>query len=87
MNYGRAIGPITLRTAAALLFAMSTAPAQEFDALPLEGAPLAHPGPYEVVREPAFGSPGHIAFRPASLDRFPREDMSRFTSTWTKRLG
>jgi dienelactone hydrolase len=74
MNYGRAIGPITLRTAAALLFAMSTAPAQEFDALPLEGAPLAHPGPYEVVREPAFGSPGHIAFRPASLDRFPRED-------------
>jgi len=65
---------ITLKTAAALLFAVSAAQAQEFDALPLEGAPLARPGPYEVVRGAAFGSPGLIVFRPADLDKFPRED-------------
>jgi hypothetical protein len=27
-------------------------------ALPLEGAPKAEPGPYQVMSEPAFGSPG-----------------------------
>ena len=43
-------------------------------ALPLEGAPLAVPGPYEVISEPAFGSPGHVVFRPANLDAFPNED-------------
>jgi len=58
---------ITLKTAAALLFAVSAAQAQEFDALPLEGAPLARPGPYEVVREAALGSPGLIVFRPAEV--------------------
>jgi hypothetical protein len=43
-------------------------------ALPLEGAPLAVAGPYEVVSEPAFGSPGHVIFRPANLDAFPNDD-------------
>lgn len=42
--------------------------------LPLEGAPLAVPGRYEVTSEPAFGSPGHVVFRPASLSAFPRND-------------
>jgi dienelactone hydrolase len=42
--------------------------------LPLEGAPLAEPGPYEVVSEPAFGSPGHVVFRPADLGDFPARD-------------
>ncbi len=31
-------------------------------ALPLEGAPKAEPGPYQVTSEPAFGSPGFHAF-------------------------
>jgi len=33
--------------------------------LPLEGAPLAVPGPYQVTSEAAFGSPGFHAYRPA----------------------
>lgn len=43
-------------------------------ALPVEGAPLAVPGPYKVVSEPAFGSPGHVVFRPADLGAFPAKD-------------
>jgi hypothetical protein len=43
-------------------------------ALPLEGATLAEPGPYQVTSEPAFGSPGLIVYRPASLDAFPKKD-------------
>ena len=39
--------------------------------LPREGAPVAVPGPYEVVKEAAFGSPGHAVFRPTALDAFP----------------
>ncbi len=42
--------------------------------LPLEGAPLAVPGPYAVASGPAFGSPGHIVFHPEVLDAFPRDD-------------
>ncbi|HEX6999928.1 MAG TPA: alpha/beta hydrolase [Gammaproteobacteria bacterium] len=42
--------------------------------LPVEGAPPAVPGPYRVVSQPAFGSPGHVVFRPADLDAFPHED-------------
>lgn len=42
--------------------------------LPLEGAPLAIPGPYQVTSEGAFGAPGLIAFRPATLDAFPKKD-------------
>src|SRR5271154_4637459 len=40
-------------------------------ALPLEGAPLAEPGPYKVTSEPAFGSPGLLVFRPEAL---PKDD-------------
>jgi len=43
-------------------------------ALPLEGAPLAEPGPYKIASEPAFGAPGLIVFRPATLDAFPKKD-------------
>jgi dienelactone hydrolase len=43
-------------------------------ALPVEGAPLAEPGPYEVTSEAAFGSPGHVVFRPTNLDAFPAQD-------------
>jgi hypothetical protein len=43
-------------------------------ALPVEGAPLAVPGPYAVTSEPAFGSPGHVVFRPTNLAAFPAED-------------
>jgi hypothetical protein len=43
-------------------------------ALPLEGAPKAEPGPYQVVSEPAFDSPGLQVYRPAALDAFPKKD-------------
>src|SRR5262245_30437338 len=42
--------------------------------LPLEGAPKAIPGPYKVMKEPAFGSAGHVVFRPEELGAFPRKD-------------
>ena len=42
--------------------------------LPLEGAPLAEPGPYEVTSGPAFGEPGLMAFHPADLAAFPARD-------------
>jgi len=42
--------------------------------LPLEGAPLAVPGPYKVISEGAFGTPGYLVFRPAMLDAFPKKD-------------
>lgn len=66
---------------AILLFsAMGSAQPQGIDmerintTLPLEGAPQAIAGPYKVVSEGAFGSPGHIVFRPAALDPFPERD-------------
>src|SRR5579871_5300075 len=43
-------------------------------ALPLEGAPKAEPGPYQVTSEPAFGSPGLHIYRPASLDAFSKKE-------------
>jgi dienelactone hydrolase len=43
-------------------------------ALPLEGAPLAEPGPYQVTSEAAFDSPGLYVYRPATLDAFPKKD-------------
>jgi hypothetical protein len=43
-------------------------------ALPVEGAPLAVPGPYAVTSEPAFGTPGVVVFRPTDLAAFPAED-------------
>jgi hypothetical protein len=43
-------------------------------ALPVEGAPLAEPGPYAVTSEAAFGSPGLVVFRPTDLSAFPARD-------------
>jgi hypothetical protein len=43
--------------------------------LPLEGAPLAIPGPYEVVSEEAFGAPGYRVWRPADLSDFRRRNL------------
>src|SRR5687767_15259770 len=43
-------------------------------ALPLEGAPLAVPGPYKIESGPAFNSPGHVVYRPADLAPFPGKD-------------
>ena len=45
-----------------------------FTRLPERGAPAAIAGPYEVVMEPAFGSPENVVYRPASLDAFPDAD-------------
>jgi hypothetical protein len=42
--------------------------------LPLEGAPLAEPGPYQVISEPAHDLPGHVVYRPADLSAFPGRD-------------
>src|SRR5258705_13912537 len=42
--------------------------------LPLEGAPLAVPGPYQITSEATFGAPGLRVFRPTSLDAFPKKD-------------
>src|SRR5687767_1893168 len=42
--------------------------------LPVEGAPLAAPGPYKVESGPAFESPGHVVYRPADLAPFPGRD-------------
>ena len=44
-------------------------------ALPVEGAPLAVPGPYEVMSESARESPGHVVHRPADLSAFPNDDV------------
>jgi hypothetical protein len=43
-------------------------------ALPVEGAPLAVPGPYKVESGLAFGSPGLVVYRPADLTAFPAKD-------------
>src|SRR5262245_14593619 len=42
--------------------------------LPLEGAPLADGGPYEVAASAAFGSPQLTVVYPTSLDVFPSRD-------------
>ncbi|MES2625202.1 MAG: alpha/beta hydrolase [Pseudomonadota bacterium] len=42
--------------------------------LPLEGAPLAEPGPYATTSEAAFDSKRHILFRPSELNAFPAQD-------------
>jgi hypothetical protein len=42
--------------------------------LPVEGAPLAVPGPYQVTSGPAFGNAGLMIFHPTSLDAFPSRD-------------
>jgi hypothetical protein len=42
--------------------------------LPLEGAPLAVPGPYEVHSGAAYGSDRYVVYRPADLSAFPSRD-------------
>src|SRR5262245_31429987 len=42
--------------------------------LPLEGAPLAEPGPYKITSGKAFESPSFLVFHPATLDAFPKKD-------------
>jgi hypothetical protein len=42
--------------------------------LPVEGAPLAEPGPYAVTSEAAFGVQGLMVFRPTDLRAFPARD-------------
>ena len=73
---------LVLGTAAVLAFTASThaqrpagiTPEMIATALPVEGAPLAVPGPYKVESGPAFGSPGHVVYRPADLAPFPGKD-------------
>src|SRR4029450_3583531 len=43
-------------------------------ALPVEGAPLAVAGPYQGEGGRAFGSPGHVVYRPSDLSPFPAKD-------------
>lgn len=47
---------------------------QIFTTLPDEEAVAPRTGPYEVLSEPAHGSPGHIVYRPADLAAFPARD-------------
>jgi hypothetical protein len=42
--------------------------------LPLEGAPLAVAGPYQVTSGAAFGAPALMVFHPSSFDAFPSRD-------------
>src|SRR5215467_15496328 len=42
--------------------------------LPLEGAPKAEPGPYQMTSEPAFGAAGLQVYRPSALEAFPKKD-------------
>jgi hypothetical protein len=73
----------SIGSAAAALLALSGAclaqppgitPEMIASALPVEGAPLAVPGPYEVMSEGAVGSPGLMLFRPTNLSAFPARD-------------
>ena len=59
---------------ASLSFAQAPAADLVRTTLPLDGAPKAIPGPYKVKSEPAFGSPGHVVFRPEELGSFPGKD-------------
>ena len=45
--------------------------------LPLEGAPRAAHGPYDVLSEPAFESPGHDGYRPEELRAMYRKVMAK----------
>ena len=71
--------PVAVFVVFAMLASVSVASAQGGNRdvsrqLPLEGAPLAVPGPYEVTSGPAFGSARHIVFHPADLGAFPNRD-------------
>ena len=77
--------PIVLTTSALALLAVAgpggaqapfanVTPDMIRTSLPVEGAPQAEKGAYDVTSEPAFGSPGHVVVRPANLDAFPKKD-------------
>jgi|SRR5690348_2198462 len=72
----KTIAAAILLVSAAVCFAQPAGITREMieRSLPLEGAPLAEPGPYKTTSEPAFGTPGLIVFRPATLDAFPKKD-------------
>jgi len=65
-----------LLTSAGVCFAQPPGITREMieRSLPLEGAPLAEPGPYKITSEAALGSPGLRVFRPETLDAFPKKD-------------
>jgi hypothetical protein len=65
-----------LLTSAGVCFAqpLGITPEMIARSLPLEGAPLAEPGPNQITSESAFGSPGLVVFRPTTLDAFPKKD-------------
>ncbi len=67
-------GSAALLTIAGTAFAQPPGVTMEMinTTLPLEGAPAAVPGPYEVTSGPA--APGLMAFRPTNLDAFPTRD-------------
>jgi dienelactone hydrolase len=68
--------PAVLLTVAGLCLAQQPGVTREMiaRALPLEGAPLAEPGPYKITPEGAFGSPRYRVFRPEALEAFPKKD-------------
>ena len=71
---GSAVVVLTFAVAAHAQRGGAITPEMIATALPVEGAPLAVPGPYKVESGPAFGSPGHVVFRPADLSPFPAKD-------------
>jgi acetyl esterase/lipase len=66
--------PLLVLAAGAMAQPKGISPEQINRSLPLEGAPLAIPGPYKTTSEPAFGSPDHVVYRPENLDAFPKKD-------------
>ena len=66
--------PMLLIAAGAMAQPKGITPDMISRSLPLEGAPLAVPGPYKTMSEPAFGSAGHVVVRPETLDAFPKKD-------------
>ena len=76
MNKTIVAAAVALLTGAAVCFAQPPGITREMiqRALPLEGAPKAEPGPYQVTSEAAFGSAGLHVYRPEALDAFPKKD-------------
>jgi len=65
-----------LLTGASVCFAQPPGITREMieRALPVEGAPLAEPGPYKVTSFGAFGEPGLRVFSPEAPNAFPKKD-------------
>jgi len=70
------LGSLTMLLAGSLAQAQPPGITMEMIArqLPLEGAPLAVPGPYAVESGPAHEAPRYIVHRPADLSAFPQRD-------------